>query len=155
MNVVPDRVEIDIDIRSLPDVTPSEVDAMLAEALGDLHDRVDIEAPFAEPGSISSSETPLAASLARVTAALVPGSRIVPRLMVASTDGRYFRWKGVPAYGFGLHSPRIADTEYATMFHGNNERVDVESLRLSALMWEVLCHDFLRLSTESSPPARR
>jgi acetylornithine deacetylase/succinyl-diaminopimelate desuccinylase-like protein len=143
VNVVPDRVEIDVDIRSLPDVTPSEVDAMLAEALGDLHDRVDIEAPFAEPGSISASETPLAASLARVTAALVPGSRIVPRLMVASTDGRYFRWKGVPAYGFGLHSPRIADTEYATMFHGNNERVDVDSLRLSALMWEALCRDFL------------
>ena len=29
------------------------------------------------------------------------------------------------------------------MFHGNDERGDIESLRLSALMWEALCRDFL------------
>jgi hypothetical protein len=29
------------------------------------------------------------------------------------------------------------------MFHGNNERIDTESLRLSAIMWEALCRDFL------------
>jgi hypothetical protein len=29
------------------------------------------------------------------------------------------------------------------MFHGNDERVDVESLRLSAEMWEALCKEFL------------
>jgi acetylornithine deacetylase/succinyl-diaminopimelate desuccinylase-like protein len=29
------------------------------------------------------------------------------------------------------------------MFHGNNERVDIESLKLSAMMWEALCRDFL------------
>ena len=29
------------------------------------------------------------------------------------------------------------------MFHGNNERVDTETLRLSATMWGALCRDFL------------
>jgi hypothetical protein len=29
------------------------------------------------------------------------------------------------------------------MFHGHNERVDVESLRLSAQMWETLRREFL------------
>jgi len=29
------------------------------------------------------------------------------------------------------------------MFHGHNERVDTESLQLSAIMWETLCRDFL------------
>jgi len=143
VNVVPDRVEIEVDIRALPGVTPTEVDAMLAEALGDLRERMTIEAPYAEAGSMSSFDTPLASSLARVTAALVPGSRVVPRLMVGATDARYFRWKGIPAYGFGLHSLRIAHSDYTLMFHGNDERVDVESLRLSALMWEALCRDFL------------
>ena len=57
------------------------------------------------------------------------------RVIVRGTPGH--------AYGFGLHSPRIPNTEYQTMFHGNNERVDVDSLRLSALMWEALCRDFL------------
>ena len=29
------------------------------------------------------------------------------------------------------------------MFHGIDERVDVESLRLSTEMWAALAHDFL------------
>ena len=81
--------------------------------------------------------------MARVTQALVPGSKIIPRLTGGGTDARYFRWKGVPSYGFALHSRRIPYTEYPLMFHGHNERVDTESLRLSAMMWEALCRDFL------------
>ncbi len=143
VNVVPDRVELEVDVRALPGVTPSEVDAMLGEALGDLRPRVDVEAPSRDEGSLSPFETPLADALARVTAALVPGSRIIPRLTQGATDARFFRWLGVPAYGFGLHSPRIPYTEYPLMFHGNDERIDVESLGLSALMWEALARDFL------------
>src|SRR5262245_42454751 len=43
VNTVPDRVEIDVDIRALPGVTPTEVDAMLDQALGDLRTRVTVE----------------------------------------------------------------------------------------------------------------
>ena len=49
----------------------------------------------------------------------------------------------MPAYGFGLHSPRIPYTEYPLMFHGDNERIDVESLWLSCLLWEQVARDFL------------
>jgi acetylornithine deacetylase/succinyl-diaminopimelate desuccinylase-like protein len=143
INVIPDRVAIDVDVRALPGVSPLEVDAMLKEALGDLAARVDIEAPRGQEGSRTSLATPLGDALARVTQALVPGSKIIPRLTGGATDARYFRWKGVPAYGFALHSRRIPYTEYPLMFHGNNERVDTESLRLSAVMWEALCRDFL------------
>jgi acetylornithine deacetylase/succinyl-diaminopimelate desuccinylase-like protein len=143
VNVIPERISIDVDIRALPGVSPAEVDAMLAEALGDLADRVDVEPLSADEGSLSSPDTPLADALRRVTAALVPGSRIVPHLAPGASDARYFRWRGVPAYGFGLHSPRIPASEYPLMFHGPNERIDVESLRLSTLMWESLCRDFL------------
>jgi acetylornithine deacetylase/succinyl-diaminopimelate desuccinylase-like protein len=73
----------------------------------------------------------------------MPGSRIVPRISTGATDARYFRWKGVPSYGFALHSTRIPHNEYPLMFHGNDERVDVESLRLSTLLWEAVCRDFL------------
>ena len=143
INVIPDRVAIDVDVRALPGVSPLEVDAMLKEALGDLASRVDIEAPRGQEGSRTSLATPLGAALARVTQALVPGSKIIPRLTGGATDARYFRWKGIPSYGFALHSRRIPYTEYPLMFHGNNERIDTESLRLSAVMWEALCRDFL------------
>jgi acetylornithine deacetylase/succinyl-diaminopimelate desuccinylase-like protein len=143
VNVIPDRVEIDVDIRALPGVTPDEVDAMLAEALGDLGPRVEIQRLRSQFGSRSSFETPLGDALRRVSAALVPGSRVVPAMTSGGTDAKYFRWQGIPSYGFGLHSPRIPHTEYPLMFHGHNERVDVESLRLSAEMWQALCRDFL------------
>jgi acetylornithine deacetylase/succinyl-diaminopimelate desuccinylase-like protein len=38
---------------------------------------------------------------------------------------------------------KLPYTEYPLMFHGNNERIDTESLRLSATMCEPLCRDFL------------
>jgi acetylornithine deacetylase/succinyl-diaminopimelate desuccinylase-like protein len=143
VNVIPDRVTIEVDIRALPGVGPDEVDAMLGEALGDLAGRVVIEAPCSEQGSLSSPDTPLARALARVATRLVPGSRVVPRLATGATDARYFRWKGIPAYGFGLHSPRIPYSEYPLMFHGNDERIDVESLRLSVLLWEAVGREVL------------
>ena len=126
-----------------PASAPLDVDAMLKEALGDMASRVEIEAPRGQEGSRTPLDTPLADALARVTQALVPGSKIIPRLTGGGTDARYFRWKGVPSYGFALHSRRIPYTEYPLMFHGNNERVDTETLRLSATMWEALCRDFL------------
>jgi len=143
VNTVPDRVEIDVDVRALPGVTPAEVDAMIDQALGDLRDRVTVESIEREEGSLTSPDTPLVDTLRRVTQALVPGSHIVPRLTVGATDARFFRRQGIPAYGFGLHSARIPHAEYPLMFHGNDERVDVDSLRLSAEMWEALCREFL------------
>ena len=143
INVVPDRVAIEVDVRALPGVSPLDVDAMLKEALGDLASRVDIEAPRSQDGSRTPLQSPLVDAMARVTQKLVPGSKIIPRMTGGGTDARYFRWKNIPSYGFALHSRRIPFTEYPLMFHGNDERIDTESLRLSATMWEALVRDFL------------
>jgi len=143
INVVPDRVAIEVDVRALPGVSPLDVDAMLKEALGDLASRVDIEAPRSQDGSRTPLQSPLVDAMARVTQKLVPGSKIIPRMTSGGTDARYFRWKNIPSYGFALHSRRIPFTEYPLMFHGNDERIDTESLRLSVTMWDALVRDFL------------
>jgi acetylornithine deacetylase/succinyl-diaminopimelate desuccinylase-like protein len=142
-NVIPDRVEIDVDIRALPGVTTEDVDAMLREALGDLAPRVTIKQGRGQQGSLSSHDTPLVAAMERVTSRLMPGSRVVPKMTTGGTDAKFFRWQGVPAYGFGLQSLRIPYTDYPIMFHGHNERVDTESLKLSTMMWETLAREFL------------
>ena len=103
---------------------------MLDEALGDLADRVEIESND-DPSTESPIDTPLWDSLARVSGRLVEGSALVPFLMVGGTDNRFFRRAGSVGYGFGLFSRRLTFEDYATMFHGNDERVDVESLGLS------------------------
>ena len=73
-----------------------------------------------------------------ITLVLVP-----PCAIVGATDARFFRRAGSVAYGFGLFSRRLSFEDYASMFHGNDERVDVESLVLSTQLWEALAHDLL------------
>jgi acetylornithine deacetylase/succinyl-diaminopimelate desuccinylase-like protein len=82
-------------------------------------------------------------SLDRVSRRFVEGSALVPMVMVGGTDNRYFRRAGSIGYGFGLFSQRLTFEDYATMFHGNDERVDQESLRLSTELWEAVAHDIL------------
>jgi acetylornithine deacetylase/succinyl-diaminopimelate desuccinylase-like protein len=141
-NVIPDEVELEVDIRTLPGQTGDEVRAMLAEALGDLSDRVELESND-DPSTESPIDTPLWDSLARVSSRLVKDSALVPFLMVGGTDNRFFRRAGSVGYGFALFSRRLSFEDYATMFHGNDERVDVESLGLSEALWEAVARDLL------------
>ena len=141
-NVVPDSVELEVDIRTLPGQTGDEVRAMLDEVLADLADRVELESND-DPSTASPIDTPLWDSLARVTGRLVEGSALVPFLMVGGTDNRFFRRAGSVGYGFGLFSQKLSFEDYATMFHGNDERVDVDSLALTEQLWEAVAHDLL------------
>ena len=141
-NVIPDLVELEVDIRTLPGQTGEEVLAEMRRVLGDLADRVELEAND-DPSTASPIDSPLWDSLARVSGRLVPGSGLVPLLMVGGTDNRFFRRAGSVGYGFALFSQRLTFEDYATMFHGNNERVDVESLGLSERLWEAVAHDLL------------
>jgi acetylornithine deacetylase/succinyl-diaminopimelate desuccinylase-like protein len=141
-NVIPDRVELQVDIRTLPGQTAAEVDALLADALGDLADRVEIESND-DPSTASPTDTPLWDTLGRVSERLVEGSALVPFVMVGGTDNRFFRRAGSVGYGFGLFSRRLGFEDYATMFHGNDERVDIESLGLCTELWDAVARDLL------------
>jgi acetylornithine deacetylase/succinyl-diaminopimelate desuccinylase-like protein len=136
-------VELEIDIRSLPGWDTADVRAMLDEVIGDLSADVEIDFQFEGPATTSPIDTPLWDALERVSRLFYPGARTVPYLTVGATDARFHRALGSVAYGFGLHSTAIGFEQYGAMFHGIDERVDVESLHLSTEMWIALAHDFL------------
>ena len=133
---------LEVDIRTLPGQSGPDALALLHEALGDLADVVDIESND-DPSTASAIDTPLWDSLGRVTARLCEGSALIPSLMAGATDNRFFRRAGSVGYGFGLFSQRLAYEDYATMFHGNDERVDQESLELSTQLWEAVARDLV------------
>jgi acetylornithine deacetylase/succinyl-diaminopimelate desuccinylase-like protein len=143
INVIPDRVDLQVDIRTLPGQGEPEVLAMLEEAMGDLADRVKVVSSVPDPSSISPGDTPLWDSLGRITQRWYEGSKVVPYMTVGATDARFFRRLGTTSYGFGLFSTAMTMEDYGTMFHGDDERIDVESLRLSTELWEALGHDLL------------
>lgn len=142
-NVIPDLVELEVDIRTLPGQSGPEVRAMLDEALGDLAARVDVSAQSDDRSSQSPVDSALFDALQRAAGALHPGATVVPSLMAGATDARFFRRKGATAYGFGLFSGRLTMEDFASMYHGDDERVDVESLRLSTALWRSVAQDFL------------
>ena len=143
INVIPDRVELEIDIRTLPGQTGQDIRAMLDEILGDLADSVEITAPADDPSSASPIDTPLWDCLQRVSNKLAAGAVNIPFLTVGATDARFFRRIGATAYGFGLFSSRLTFEDFSTMFHGDDERVDQESLRLSTELWDAVSRDLL------------
>jgi acetylornithine deacetylase/succinyl-diaminopimelate desuccinylase-like protein len=143
LNVIPDTAEVDIDIRTIAGDDGETVREMLREAIGDLWKDVEIVAEGNNPASESPTHTPLWDTLTKVSQKLVPGAETVPFLIVGATDARFFRRKGVTAYGYGLMSERISFKDFAKMFHGNNERIDQESLRLSTELFEQTARAFV------------
>ncbi len=137
-------MELEVDIRTLPGQTGADITAMLDEAIGaDLRDSVQISAISNDEASSSPVDTPLWHALQEVCAVLAPGASLVPSMMTGATDARFFRRRGVHSYGFGLFSGRIPPRELAGMYHGNDERIDTESLRLSTELWQGLARGFL------------
>jgi acetylornithine deacetylase/succinyl-diaminopimelate desuccinylase-like protein len=116
---------------------------MLRDAIGDLWKDVEIAHEATNPATSSPFDGALWDLLARTTPALVPSSRLVPMLTMGATDARFFRRKGVVCYGYGLMSERIPFGAFMKMFHGNDERVDVETLRLMTDLWERVAREFV------------
>jgi acetylornithine deacetylase/succinyl-diaminopimelate desuccinylase-like protein len=142
-NVIPDEVAIDVDIRTLPGQTSADVEAMLAEALGPLAGAVEIEVLQDRASTQSPMHTPLWDALQRVVSKVYPDAALLPRLTAGGTDAVFFRNVGTTAYGFGLYSPKFTYSDFSARFHGNDERIDVESLRLTTQCWLDLCPSFL------------
>jgi acetylornithine deacetylase/succinyl-diaminopimelate desuccinylase-like protein len=143
VNTIPDEVVLEIDIRTLPGQRSEDAHALLVEALGDLAARVEIENLEADESTASAVDTPLWHSLERVSQGFYEGSALVPYLTVGATDARFFRGVGSTAYGFGMFSRRLSFEDYGVMFHGDDERVDVESLSLSTALWDAVARDLL------------
>ena len=135
-NVIPDVVDVDVDIRVLPGEGPDDVAANLAEALGPLAGDVEVEVLHEAAPTASAWDTPLRDVIERVTRQVYPDAALVPRMTAGGTDARFYRERGAVAYGFGLFTESVTFEDFSSRFHGNDERVDVGSLALTTRMWE-------------------
>ncbi|MFS0713497.1 M20/M25/M40 family metallo-hydrolase [Microbacterium sp. 2P01SA-2] len=130
-NVIPGEATVQLDIRILPGVTRDDVHGYLREALGDLLEHVEIEGDWFGESTISPTDTPLFAALGSAVRRAYPGAELLPMLGIGGTDGRFYRRRGIPAYGFGVLSERWDYGTFRRLFHGHNERIDLASLDLT------------------------
>lgn len=144
-NTIPDLVEIDVDIRTLPGQSEEDVQAELEAALGDLAAEVEVTpGPANRLATESTRDNPMWDALVDLAGAAHPDAEVLPFLITGGTDAAFFREQGVPAYGAGLFSSRSPWEEFSDRFHGNDERLDVESLGLTTRYWLDLADRLLR-----------
>ncbi len=134
-NTIPDRVVIEVDVRTLPGETEVEVNQHLRNALGDLFNSVTVEVLQNEESTSSKTDNSLWRALTSSVQNAYPGASVVPSIVTGGTDARFFRRKGVVAYGAGLLSEQVTAEDFLQRFHGHNERIDIESLRLTTQLW--------------------
>lgn len=143
-NMIPDIVDIEVDIRTLPGVTGDDVDEILGDLLGELRDDVTISDPSGmsnRESTASPADTPLWDAVSSATQVAYPGARLDPGLVVGATDSPFYRAQGAVAYGAGIFSKSVTMEKFANRFHGHDERIDVESLGLGVDFWTHIAHE--------------
>ena len=76
-NVIPDAVELQVDVRTVPGDTGDSVRAAIMDALGPLAADVELVVDSDDPPNASPVDTPLWDSLQRVSERLVPGWAVI------------------------------------------------------------------------------
>lgn len=137
VNVIPSRATADIDIRLLPGTRPDEMLARIREAVG-------------EDGSVevilSGEQTPdspiegeLFETVARAMRESSPGSIVGPMLTPGTTDSRFFRARGIVAYGIAPFKVNYYD---AGTVHGDDERIRARFFEEGVRLTRRIVSDF-------------
>jgi len=122
-NVIPDRAEALVDIRTLPG-EEDEVLAAIRELAGD---DVEVEIVHRDVGLEASTTGPLVDAVAGAIGRHDPGAPVFPYLLSGGTDNKALSRLGIAGYGFApLRLPEGID--FPAMFHGVDERVPLDAL---------------------------
>lgn len=137
INALPAHGVAELDVRLLPDEKPEAMVAAIRAAAGH---GIDVEVVLdAPPVPESPSDTPLFRALAKAMQRDEPGSAVVPSVGAGTTDSRYFRARGIVAYGIAPFRVNYYDSDTV---HGNNERIRARFFRQGVRLMRSLVYDF-------------
>lgn len=124
VNVIPGNARARLDIRLLPDTDEKAYLAEVKQRLGkEIGVRVLLSAP---PAAASPASGPFFQVLQRALGSEGP---VVPTFIPGITDSRFFRQRGIPAYGV---TPFKIGPEDSRGIHGPDERIPLAELERGA-----------------------
>jgi acetylornithine deacetylase/succinyl-diaminopimelate desuccinylase-like protein len=124
-NALPQLAEANVNCRMYPGTTAEQTRAALEKVVNDT--TVQVTASFAsrppEPPTRLLPE--VMEPISRITREMFGDIPVIPTMSTGATDSRYFRQRGIPAFGVsGLFSDPAVDARA----HGRDERMRVQSL---------------------------
>jgi acetylornithine deacetylase/succinyl-diaminopimelate desuccinylase-like protein len=142
-NVIPDAARSEIDIRALPGMDRPFVESHLRKAMGSISDQIDIIPVGDNPANTSEVGNRLWDAIGAGVADVEGPHRLVPTMTTVATDARFWRSRGTVAYGVGLFDDRMTFSEMLALFHGHDERVSVDSVDRTALLYQRVIEHFM------------
>ena len=131
INVIPARAEARVDGRVPPGLGRADVERRLGEVMGG--DGLEVEFVEEVVGNGSAVDTPLMDAIRDWAAATDPEAEVVPTILPAFTDSRWWRhaFPDCVAYGFFPHRHQSWYETYP-LLHAPDERIDLRDLGLAA-----------------------
>jgi acetylornithine deacetylase/succinyl-diaminopimelate desuccinylase-like protein len=126
INVIPERAEMSFDCRLLPDTDERAFVSNLEQIVNDPGVSFEVTWPEVKAAMMDWTN-PLFVALEAACKTYAPDSVVTPAICVGGTDARYFREWGVPSFGL---VPCLFDEEDMKGYHGLNERLSIENLKL-------------------------
>ncbi len=123
-NALPQRVEANVNCRIFPGGTPAQVQAKLAELIGD--PGIEIRpARTDKPLAITPAMNPaIIGPMQRLSEKYWPGVPVIPAMSTGATDGLYLSAVGIPTYGvLGIWGDPDGNGA-----HGLDERMEARAL---------------------------
>lgn len=137
VNIVPSRASADVDIRLLPGTPVAPMLAAVTQAVGK---NATVEVLHAgEPTPESPSGGELFETLAQAMRRSSPGSAVAPIVAAGTSDSRYFRARGIAAYGFTPFKVNYYDADGV---HGADERIRARFFAEGVALTRDIVRDF-------------
>lgn len=137
VNVIPTRAVAGIDIRLLPSTPPGPMLTRVQEAVGKNGQVEVLLSSHPVPESPASGE--LWDVMTRAMRAASPGSTAGPMITPGTTDSRFFRARGVAAYGMMPFKVNYYDADGV---HGANERIRARFFAEGVRLTRTIVRDF-------------
>jgi acetylornithine deacetylase/succinyl-diaminopimelate desuccinylase-like protein len=147
INVLPATASADVDIRLLPDETTAPMVARVKETLpagGELQILL-----AGQPVPESPSDTELFRVLAAAMTTAESGSIVAPVVGGGTSDSRFFRARGIVAYGIAPFKVNYYD---ADTVHGNDERIRARFFAEGVRLMRTIVTDFCAKGVGSREP---
>ncbi len=127
VNIVPDSCETDVDIRVLPGQDKEYVVKELEQAISS----AEIEITQYNAPTFSSTDNEFYRLVLNTMKEYVDDNIVIPCVSSGATDSRFLRAIGIPCYGIGMMALNL-DDKMRQSIHGKDEKIDIDSLRLTS-----------------------